>query len=536
MRTCIICNKNIDGMKASATYCSHACRTEAHRQRKGIAKPDFMTNSKPMHATNEQREALSEDDKFRVRKLKMELDNYTKMYDPLLLQHKEIHKILENYRVSGNLPYIYLSFFSDMENPPQSPTPARYENPLSYYGTILEIDEDKLRKKHTQKKYVPDDEKTKIEYEKVKKAIDENFDKSPKISDYIENPHAKSLVNLFQKFTPKKSPVYPERVRYEKTVEIFNEADYNKELAEIKAKNEKEKARKKEIEEENRRREQANQVEKRRYDSEEKVYQEYREFTEKNAMNEVKDDGITLGVRELKNSKVILEDRIRDCEGNIKRIKNELAEIYPELQENEKMKYVSPDRKRDELTGADLLKTKFKTYQFNTEWEKLLGKPSRPFSSMVFGDAKAGKSFFCFSMAEYLTSFGNVIYFACEEGISETTKRKMEATEAYDVVINEASTIEDIIQALDRNTYQFCFIDSVSHARMDIKDFQELKKRFTRTSFIAILQTTKSNQFLGEKEWLHDAGHILELTKTSPNTTRIECKGRFGGGEKIISY
>lgn len=536
MRTCIICNKNIDGMKASATYCSHGCRTEAHRQRKGIAKPDFMINSKPMHATNEQREALSDDDKFRVRKLNMELDNYTKMYEPLLLQHKEIHKILENYRVSGCLPYTYLSFFSDMENPPQNPTPARYEYPLSYYGTIVEIDEDKLRKKHTVRKSVPDEEKTKTEYEKVKKAIDENFDKSLKISDYIDNPHAKSLVNVFSKFTPKKSPNYPLPLRYEKTVEIFNEADYNKELAEIKAKNEKEKARKKEIEEENHRREQANKAEERRYDSEAKLYQEYRDFTKKKAMNETQDDGTTLGVRELENSKIILEGKISDCEGNIKRIKNELAEIYPELLKTETMKYINPDRKRAELTGADLVKTKFKTYQFNTEWENLLGRPSRPFSAMVFGDAKAGKSFFCFSMAQYLTLFGDVLYIACEEGLSETTKRKIEATEAYDVVINGASTTEDIIQALDQDKYQFCFIDSVSHARMDVEDFQGLKQRFPKTSFIAILQTTKSNQFKGEKEWLHDADTILELTKTAPKATKVECRGRFGTGDKLITW
>lgn len=522
-------------MKANATTCSTACRSEAYRQRQGIAKPEFLTNSKPMHATNEQRDALSDDDKFRVRKLKIDLDNYTKIYDELLLKHKEIHKILENYRIKGYLPYEYLSYFSDMENPPQNPTPAKYEYALNYYGTIVEIDEDKLRKKHTQKKYVPDDEKTKIEYEKVKKAIDENFDKSPKISDYIDNPHAKSLVNVFKKLTPKKSPVYPERVRYEKTVEIFNEAAYNKELAEIKAKNESEKARKKGIEEENRRREQANQAEKRRYESEEKVYKEYRDFTKMNAMNETIDDGTILGMRKLNDYNAILNDKISNCEGNIKLIKNELAEIYPELLKNEK--HVSPDRKRDELTtGADLVKTKFKTYQFNTEWENLLGRPSRPFSAMVFGDAKAGKSFFCFSMAQYLTLFGDVLYIACEEGLSETTKRKIEATEAYDVVINGASTIEDIMQALDQDKYQFCFIDSVSHARMNVEDFQELKHRFPKTSFIAILQTTKNNQFKGEKEWLHDADTILELTKTAPKATKVECRGRFGTGDKLITW
>lgn len=536
-------------MKANATTCSTACRSEAYRQRQGIAKPDFLTNSKPMHATNEQRDALSEDDKIRVRTLKMELDNYTKIHDGLLLKHKETHRILENYRIKGYLPDVYLSFFSDMENPPQRPTPARYEHPLTYHGTIVEIDESKLRKRHTLKKSIDDEEKTKIEYEKVKNYIDANFDKSLKISDYIENSHLKSVINVISKITPKKHPEYPLPIRYYKTVEIFNETAYNKELEELKASNEKEKARKKEVEEENRRREQANQAEKRRYESEEKLYEEYREFTKMNAMNETKDDGTILGARELKDWNAKLQDMLKDSLSHIKRIKNELAEIYPELPKNQtpdganlplntaSMAYVMPDRKRAELTtGADLVKTKFKTYQFNAEWENLLGKPSRPFSAMVFGDAKAGKSFFCFSMAQYLTLFGDVLYIACEEGLSETTKRKIEATEAYDVVINGASTIEDIIQALDQDKYQFCFIDSVSHARMNVEDFQELKQRFPKTSFIAILQTTKNNQFKGEKEWLHDAGTILELTKTATNATKVECRGRFGTGDKLITW
>ena len=527
-------------MKATATFCSHACRTESYRQRKGIDKPEFMINSKPMHATNEQRSALSDDDKHRVRILRNELDNANKLYDDLVVKYKEINRLTENYRVKKTLPKEYLVFFSDMETPPTRPEPAKHEYPLNYFGKIVEIDENKLRKKHTQKKSVPDDEKTNTEYEKVKKMIDDDFNKSIKLKDNVTNPHLKSILNTFSKIKSKKSPVYPDRVRYEKIIEIFNEPAYNKELAELKADIEKEKAKKSDIDEKNRIRDRDNKAEKRRFEHEEKLYQEYREFTKTNDKYETKDDGTILGIRQLEQRELRFKEMIEECLSSKKRINNELSEIYPKYiempDENSSMKYVSPDRKRTELTGADLVKTKFKTYQFNTEWENLLGKPSRPFSAMVFGDAKAGKSFFCFSMAQYLTLFGDVLYIACEEGLSETTKRKIETTEAYDVVINGASTIDDIIQALDQDKYQFCFIDSVSHARMNVEDFQELKQRFPKTSFIAILQTTKSNQFKGEKEWLHDADTILELTKTSPKATNVECRGRFGTGDKLITW
>jgi predicted ATP-dependent serine protease len=178
----------------------------------------------------------------------------------------------------------------------------------------------------------------------------------------------------------------------------------------------------------------------------------------------------------------------------------------------------------------------FPTYKLNKEWSELLGNPSKPFSMMVFGDAKAGKSYFCLSLAQYLTSFGNVAYFVVEEGIGETMRRKIETTGADDVFILPSQNIDDIISVLKADKYKIAFIDSVSSAGMKVDDFKNLKATFPKTSFIAILQTTKDNNYRGEKEWKHEVDAICELTKPEPRTSKIICTGRFGGGEKVVKY
>ncbi|MDP1818155.1 MAG: hypothetical protein Q8K92_27125, partial [Leadbetterella sp.] len=129
-----------------------------------------------------------------------------------------------------------------------------------------------------------------------------------------------------------------------------------------------------------------------------------------------------------------------------------------------------------------------------------------------------------------------VAYFVVEEGIGETMRRKIETTGADDVFILPSQNIDDIISVLKTHKYKIAFIDSVSSAGMRVDDFKNLKATFPKTSFIAILQTTKDNNYRGEKEWKHEVDAICELTKPEPKTSKIVCTGRFGGGEKVVKY
>ena len=547
MRKCIVCNKSIDDRKATATTCSTGCRTEMYRRKNGIGKPEFLSITKPMNATNEQRKALSKEDKQKVRLLKVELDNHRITYDGLILDYKRIHKLLRDYEFRGYLPNEYLIDMRDFKKPVEAPAPE-FKELLIFTSKFIEINKEDLKKRFTSKKWVIDEEKTENEYQKIKEEIDSKNNKflSKKPFFAVNDTNIQNTV-LYQKLISgtsklkeaKKIP-YPPKTKYEKMTEVLNEEKYNEELKKLEEQNKKLQDEKNFIDKENKKIVLHNKHLQEQYELDNKDYFYWISYKEKHSF----DNGTCAGILQLQHKELDLKKSIDYSRNIIDNLEEELKNIYKSLEieqepeETDPMpKEVNYQKKESKITtGADIARMKFKTYKFSEEWESLLGSPSQPFSAMVFGDAKAGKSSFCLSLAQYLTLFGDVVYFTCEEGLNETIRRKIEVTEAYDVIINKSDTIESITDALHRDRYHFCFIDSVSHARMNVEDFQELKKQFPKTSFIAILQTNKNNQFKGEKEWLHDADTILELTKTGTHSTKIECKGRFGTGEKVVKY
>ena len=269
-----------------------------------------------------------------------------------------------------------------------------------------------------------------------------------------------------------------------------------------------------------------------RYEEEIEQFQEYIEHAQN-------DDGKYLGVKELRKKleekKRLLDHYTEEITTRKKIIQESYSEIEAELQKVEAEKAAAaPIRTR--VTGKDVENMTFKTYKFAPEWSELLGEPSKPFDFMVYGDAKAGKSYFAMNLAQYLTSFGDVAYFAIEEGLSATTQKKIETTGAKDIFLHQSTTIEEVSEELESEKYKFAFIDSASALSMSAEQFQELRSHFPETSFVLIMHTTKSNEFAGEKRWKHDVQAILEVTKEGLRSTKVQCIGRFGTGEKIICW
>lgn len=267
------------------------------------------------------------------------------------------------------------------------------------------------------------------------------------------------------------------------------------------------------------------------YEAEHEAVRQY----EENKSIVKSDKGYYLGVIQLQQKLQELKSQLDNYTKEIAWRKEIIQDNYSEIieKEAEEKGQAVPIRK---LSGKDIANMSFKSYKFIPEWKELLGEPSKPFIGMIYGDAKAGKSYFAMRLAQYLTMFGDVAYFAVEEGLSATTQQKIKATEADDIFLEQAEKTEDVIEALENGRYTFAVIDSVSALNMTAEGFKELTDKFPKVSFLAILHTTKSNDFAGEKRWKHDVQMILEVTKTGLRTTKIQCTGRFGVGEKIIEY
>ena len=470
MRLCKNCSKKIpDSKRKTAEYCSGSCKTEFYRKTAGIEPPDFMSFSKPMDVTNQQRNALTVTQKNEHRILQAETGNLQKIFDDLLKQYTEYDRILREYELSGELPKKY-RIYIDTTNPPKRPL---YEPVFPYISSI------------------PHPDLSKFTYYK------RNF------------PRYNNGVN-----TTKEREIDTER-----TSEMTNKAiAINERTVSRNAENI------------------ANYEESKRvYDEEYALWEEYETYAPE-------DNGSYLGVKALLLKIQEVKDKLEGYTEEIALRKDIIRESYSEVElmlakeAEEKALSISDPVHGQRITGKDVTNMRFKSYKFITEWAELLGEPSKPFIAMLYGDAKAGKSYFAMRLAQYLTMFGDVAYFAIEEGLSATTQQKIDATEAHDVYLEQATKIDEVVEALEKNNYKFAFIDSASALNMGAEDFKELIGRFPNISFIVILHTTKSNDFAGEKQWKHDVQMILEVTKVGLRTTKIQCTGRFGVSEKVITY
>jgi len=165
-----------------------------------------------------------------------------------------------------------------------------------------------------------------------------------------------------------------------------------------------------------------------------------------------------------------------------------------------------------EFTGDDLLKKEFISYEFTGKFLELVGKPSKPFSGIIWGLPKGGKSNLSIRFADYLSEyFGSVCYIAAEEGESVTLQMKIKDIGGSKVTFVELKDKQKIRAYLQSKNYVFVFIDSINNAEIDHEFLELIKRDNPKTSFIGIVQATKSGNFKGDQALTHNCDFIIKV-------------------------
>lgn len=164
------------------------------------------------------------------------------------------------------------------------------------------------------------------------------------------------------------------------------------------------------------------------------------------------------------------------------------------------------------MSSKDLKDYKYDLWPFDGKYGALVGKPSKRFHMMVFGRPKAGKSYFCNGLAQYLTRFGKVLYIAAEEGFSATLQKKLQdmGGDNHNLDFANFRTYDQVSNAIKSHDYDFVFIDSVNYMKMEPEEIEQLKtiKPF---ALITVQQATKSGQFRGSQTFAHNCDIICEV-------------------------
>lgn len=184
------------------------------------------------------------------------------------------------------------------------------------------------------------------------------------------------------------------------------------------------------------------------------------------------------------------------------------------------------------ISGNDLIVKQFKSLEFTGKFQNLIGKPSKVFAAIIWGLPKSGKSNLAIRFADYLCEyFGTVLYIAAEEGHSQSLREKFLAINGSHVKILECRDKEQIRLYLQKNAFNFVFIDSINAAGIEDDFLEYLKKENQQSSFIGVAQATKGGNFKGSQALTHNCDFIIKVE----NGVAYH-KGRFGptSEEKIF--
>lgn len=190
------------------------------------------------------------------------------------------------------------------------------------------------------------------------------------------------------------------------------------------------------------------------------------------------------------------------------------------------------------MSISQLESKNFNVMEFEGEWLAALGKPELTGTWLIYGPPKHGKTRFTLQLAKYLTNFAKVAYDSLEEGVSETIKRAVIATnfegrEKKNIVILDKETIGELKTRLrKKKSPKIVFIDSLQYTGMTYQEYLRFKEEFPDKLFI----------FISHSEGKLPAGQVARRVQFDSNIyIRVEAfkalaTGRYGGGEEYTVW
>lgn len=118
------------------------------------------------------------------------------------------------------------------------------------------------------------------------------------------------------------------------------------------------------------------------------------------------------------------------------------------------------------LSAQNLYAMKHTTFEFDGQWQEVLGAPPTNGVWMVFGKDKHGKTSFTLSLVKYLANFKKVLYVSAEEGTDKLfvdTLKRAEITASNNIGFLPYIPIEDLNAKLkQRKAAEILVLDNMT--------------------------------------------------------------------------
>ena len=166
------------------------------------------------------------------------------------------------------------------------------------------------------------------------------------------------------------------------------------------------------------------------------------------------------------------------------------------------------------LSGAEYREKEIPTIGLTGKYKYLIGDPGPGFYMLVTGRPGHGKSTFTIQFAQYLQeNHGRVLYLPAEQpGLNLPLQRLLrENNVSFDIHTDPPSRV-DLLEKIIA-PYDYVIFDSVNHMHLQADDLALLRKKLPKVSFICIMQSTKTGDFKGSQQFLHDCDIQVELER-----------------------
>lgn len=185
-----------------------------------------------------------------------------------------------------------------------------------------------------------------------------------------------------------------------------------------------------------------------------------------------------------------------------------------------------------------ILSKKYKYITLSEEWQNAVGpRLGKPFTILIFGKPKNGKTTFVMKFCKELAMLGKVYYNSAEEGDSSTIQDAFKLCNMQEVPrgnfqLGDRDTFDEMVEKLKKNRALFVVIDSIDYMYLTKEQYQFLIETFPNKSFIIISwERAGDPKSQAAKDIRHMVGAVIHVK----NYTAY-CMGRYGPTEPYVIW
>lgn len=194
------------------------------------------------------------------------------------------------------------------------------------------------------------------------------------------------------------------------------------------------------------------------------------------------------------------------------------------------------------LGVSQILNKQYKVLEMSDEWKNYIGTLPDPFSMIVIGQPKNGKTSFVMRLCRHLADYHKVFYSSLEEGDSKTIQDALILANMQDVVgsffLGDGYTYADLWEKLDKpRSPKIIVIDSLDYMKLTFEQWKKLNKKYPNKSWIIICWGKYSSKefaipddYFGRKI-KYQVGTVVRVQDFI-----VETRGRYGSTEKLVLW